>query len=161
MKLRGLTTTVCLTTLLIGMANLVQSSASAESERTEDSCKVAMNRAKDLITRGRDIRIVSFENVDAPSRYPDHPIGRPLIVQIILEGKAAGSVMFSPVLQKTVASEIIRSCSSVSAIDFGKYQTGWSSMTGLMPDGTIQGFQCLEPSRYGPKPSWGQQTCGL
>ena len=40
MKLRGLTTTICLTTLLIGMANLVQSSASAETERTQNSCKV-------------------------------------------------------------------------------------------------------------------------
>jgi len=50
MKLRGLTTTFCLTTLLIGMANLVQSSASAESERTENSCEVAMTQILHLVT---------------------------------------------------------------------------------------------------------------
>jgi hypothetical protein len=157
MKLLVLTTTFCLTTLLVGMSNLVQSSASAESGRTEDSCKVAMNTAKERITRGRDLRIVSFGNVDAP---PDHPNGRPLISRIVLEGKAANSVMSSPNFQKTVASEIIRSCGSVSAVDFAMYRSGWSSMTGLMPDGTIQPFQCLEPSRE-LKVSWGQQVCGL
>jgi hypothetical protein len=157
MKLRGLTTTFCLTTLLIGMANLVQGSASAESERTENSCKVAMNTAKERIKRGRDLRIVSFENVDAP---PDHPNGRPLILQIVLEGKAAESVMSSPVFQKALASEIIRSCNSVSAVNFGMYRSGWGSMTGLMPDRTIQPFQCLEPGSE-LKVSWGQQVCGL
>ena len=123
MKLRGLTTTFCLTTLLIGMANLVQSSASAESERTENSCEVARNNAKERITRGRDLRLVRFGNVDASLSYPDHPNGRPLILQIVLEGKAAGSVMLSPVFQKTVASEIIRSCGSVSAVDFAMYRS--------------------------------------
>jgi hypothetical protein len=160
MKLRGLTTTFCLTTLLIGMANLVQSSASAESERTENSCKVAMNRAKERITRGRDLRLVSFGNVDVALTYPDHPNGRPLILQIVLEGKAASSVMSSPAFQKTVASEIIRSCGSVSAINFAMYRSGWVSMTGLMPDGTIQGFQCFEADPR-LKLSWGQQVCSL
>jgi len=158
MNLRGLTTTICLTTLLIGIANLIQSSASAESERAENSCKVAMNRAKERITKGRDLRIVSVGNVNAPS---DHPNGRPLILQIVLEGKAAESVMSSPVFQKALASEIIKSCNSVSAVNFGMYRSGWSSMTGLMPDGTIQGFQCLEPDRDMPKISWGQQVCSL
>jgi hypothetical protein len=120
-----------------------------------------MNTAKERITRGRDLRIVRFGNVDASLTYSDHPNGRPLILQILLEGKAAESVMSSPVFQKTVASEIIRSCGSVSAVDFGLYRTSWGSMTGLMPDDTIQPFQCLEPDRDMPKISWGQQICGL
>jgi hypothetical protein len=161
MKIRAFTTAFCLTMLVVGMGNLAQSSASAEDNRDDKSCEVAIARAKERISQGRDIRIVSSESADSTPRYPDHPNGRPLIFTILLDGNAARSVMNSPVFQKTIASEIIRACSSVGAVSFGKYQTGWGSTVGLMADGTIESFQCAEMGRDRPNPSWGQEYCDL
>lgn len=70
-------------------------------------------------------------------------------------------MMGSPVFQRAIASEIINSCNSVGAVTFGRYQTGWVSTVGLMRDGTIQNFECIEHAPDKGSPSWGQEWCGI
>ncbi|MBD2014302.1 hypothetical protein H6F96_09995 [Microcoleus sp. FACHB-53] len=72
---------------------------------------------------------------------------------------AADSVMSSPVFQKTIASEIIKSCGSVGAVTFGRRETDWSITFGIMSGGTIESFKCIDFDPEGNNPPWGEQVC--
>jgi len=130
----------------------------ARSQETKQSCEVVMLNAKKQIEQGRDITVIT--NIkDGSERYPDHPDDRPAIIWLEVDGSAADSVMESPVFQKAIASEIINSCNSVGAVTFGRYQTGWIYTIGLMRDGTIQKFECVDDDPERGSPSWGQEWC--
>lgn len=134
--------------------------AKVRSKETEKSCEVVILNAKKHIKQGRNITVIT--NIkDGSELYPDHPDGRPNIIWIEVDGSAADSIMESPVLQKAIASEIIKSCNSVGAVTFIRYQTGWAYTVGLMRDGSIQNFECLDhvPEKFSP--SWGQEFCSL
>lgn len=132
----------------------------ARSQATGKSCEAVILNAKKRIEQGRDITVMT--NIeDGSELYPDHPDDRPTIIKIIVNGRAADSVMESPVFQKALASEIIKSCNSVGAVTFIRYQTGWSSTVGLMRDGSIQNFECIDHDPEKGSPSWGQNWCDV
>jgi short subunit dehydrogenase-like uncharacterized protein len=136
----------------------------AKSQETGKSCEAAMNAAKERIERGRNIT-VKISVRDNSRAYSDHPSGRPDDVGLILVGSIIGSdadsVMASPVFQKAIATEIIRSCNSIGSVTFNKNLTGWTSTIGLMSDGTIQLFKCYEYDQGRSRLSWGLQNCDL
>ena len=132
----------------------------ARSQETGQPCEVAMLNAKKRIEQGREITVMT--NIEDGSKlYPDHPDGRPTIIKIIVNGRAADSVMESLGFQKAIASEIIKSCNSVGAVTFGLYRSGWTSTVGLMRDGSIQNFECIDHDPKKGSPSWGQNWCDV
>jgi hypothetical protein len=128
------------------------------SEEAGESCQVATRTARERIEQGRSITVMTY-TLDHSETYPNHPNNRPLIVQIVVDGSAASSVMKSPVFQKAISSSIIKSCGSVGGVIFGKARTDWYLTLGLMPNGTIEYFECLNPNPERNKLSWGQQVC--
>lgn len=132
----------------------------ARSQETTQSCEIALSDAKHRIEQGRDITAIATVT-DGSERYPDHPDNRPKIIWLEVDGSAADSVMESLVFQKAIASQIIKSCNSVGAVTFIRYQTGWSSTVGLMRDGSIQNFECIEHDPEKGSPSWGQNWCDI
>jgi hypothetical protein len=132
----------------------------ARSQETTQSCEIALSNAKNRIEQERDIT-VEIDIKDSSEEYPDHPDGRPTIIWFEVEGNAAESVMESPVFQRAIASEIIKSCNYVGAVTFGRKWTGWISTVGLMRDGSIQNFECLEHDPRLGSPSWGQEWCSI
>jgi hypothetical protein len=137
----------------------------AISQETIQPCEVAMLNATKRIKQGRDITVITTVTdgtlSDGSKRYPDHPDGRPTIIWLEVDGSAADSVMASPVFQRAIASEIIKSCNSVGAVTFIRYQTGWASTVGLMRDGSIQNFECVNHDPGRGSPSWGQDWCDI
>jgi hypothetical protein len=151
----------------------------ARSQETTQSCEIALSNAKNRIEQGRDIT-VEINIKDSSEEYPDHPDGRPRIIFLFLDfpgsdrygndggGSAddAVSVMESPVFQRAIASEIIKSCNSVGAVTFFlNQQPAWATTVGLMRDGNIQNFKCLFPDELPdnsnlPLP-WGQELCSI
>jgi hypothetical protein len=130
----------------------------AKSEQTRKSCETARADARGRIEKGRDITVTT-DREDYSHLYSNPPKGRPFFVKIGLKGKAADSVMESPVFQKAIASEIINSCGTVGAVRFGIYQTDWLSTFGLMPSGTIKQFECVSVRSGSIKLLWGQEMC--
>jgi len=137
----------------------------ARSQETIQSCEVALLNAKNRIEQERDIIVIMTITdgtlSDGSKIYPDHPDGRPTIIWLEVDGSAANSVMESPVFQRAIASEIIKSCNSVGAVTFIRYQTGWASTVGLIRDGSIQNFECVDYDPERGAPSWGQERCDL
>lgn len=132
----------------------------ASSQETTQSCEIALSDARNRIEQGRDITVIATVT-DGSERYPDHPDNRSTIIWLEVDGNAADSVMESLVFQKAIASQIIKSCNSVGAVTFIRYQTGWSSTVGLMRDGSIQNFECIEHDSEKGSPSWGQNWCDI
>lgn len=132
------------------------------SEETGKSCEVVLMNAKKRIEQEKEITVMT-NVIDSSERYPAHPPGRPTMIMVVVDGREADSIMVSPVFQKAIASEIIQSCTSVGAVTFGQYQTGWTSTVGLMAEGSIQHFECLDDyGEQGPSQvSWGQEWCSL
>jgi hypothetical protein len=130
----------------------------ARSEQTRKSCETAIADATSRLENGREITVTT-DITDHSEIYPNHPSGRSLSVGIALDGNAADSVMLSPVFQKAIASEIINACGSVGAVMFGRLQTDWSLTYGIMSDGTVKAFECIDPDPDGNNPRWGQQVC--
>jgi hypothetical protein len=132
------------------------------SEETGKSCEIVIMNAKKRIEQEREITVMT-NVIDGSEKYPSHPLDRPTIINVLVEGSAADSIMVSPVFQKAVASEIIKSCTSVGAVTFGRYQTGWTSTVGLIREGSIQHFECLDDyDERGPSQvPWGQEWCSL
>jgi hypothetical protein len=129
----------------------------AKSEQAGKSCETAIANSKSRIEKGRDL-LVTTDIADYSKIYPNHPNGRPLFVIIIVDGNAADSVMLSPVFQKAITSEIIKSCGSIGAVTFSRRETDWATTFGIMSDGTIQTFKCTDPPESA-KYSWGQESC--
>ncbi len=152
-------TVLIIATVFFGVSALVLP-PQAKSEETGKSCQVAMSAAKERIEQGRNIT-VKIDATDNSKAYPDYPKGRSERARVGLIGRDADSVMSSPVFQKAIATEIIRSCNSIGAVSFNKYQTGWTSTIGLMSDGTIQSFKCYEADEGTPRLSWGLEYCEL
>jgi hypothetical protein len=149
----------------------------ARSQETKQLCEVAMLNAKKRIEQGRDISVTT-DITNGSEKYPDHPDGRPAIIVIWLDfpgsygyrgvGSAddAVSVMESPVFQRAIASEIIKSCNSVGAVTFiFKQQPPWATTVGLITDGSIQKFECLLPDELPNDSSlplrWGKELCSI
>jgi hypothetical protein len=134
-------------------------SPQVKSEQTRKSCETAIADSRGRLEKRRDIT-VRTSIVDRSELYSNPPSDRPLFVGITVGGDAAAasSVMLSPVLQKAIASDIIKSCDSVGAVWYGKQQTDWYFTFGLMPSGTIERFKCIDAPQVN-RISWGQQVC--
>lgn len=130
----------------------------AKSQQTRKSCETAIANGTGRIQKGRDITVTT-DIADRSEIYSNPPSGRNLFVTIVVDGNAADSVMSSLVFQKAIASEIIKSCGSVGAVTFGRQATDWSITFGIMSDGTIKGFECIDPDSWKNKILWGQQVC--
>ncbi|MBW4681429.1 MAG: hypothetical protein KME19_15135 [Microcoleus vaginatus WJT46-NPBG5] len=132
----------------------------ARSQETIKSCELVIQNAKKRIEQGRNITVIT-NVIDVSKKYPDHPNERPRIVMIEVDGQAAYAMMVSPVFRRAIASEIIKSCNSVGAVTFNRYQSAWLITIGLMKDGSIQNFECLLQDSRKDRPSWGQEWCDI
>jgi len=133
-------------------------SVRAEDER---DCTAALSKAQRQIETGRSVD-VSIRISDISEGYPDHPDGRPMSYEFVLQGTASGAIMNSPKFMKAIATNVIQNCGSVGVVHFGVWGSGWGSSVGVLPSGQLDFFQCVDfEERNPPTLSWGQEVCNL
>ena len=76
--------------------------------------------------------------------YFNYPQNRPNGYSFGMTGNATNSIMNSPVFSKSLATQIINNCNSISSVSFGLWQSGWVEVYGLMPNREIKMFECPE-----------------
>ena len=135
------TNLILLDILLFSALPLTAQSIEAESEL----CRSAIASVENQLQSDRHLTI-ELSQIEKLQYYPDHPEGRPDGYGLGISGDAAFSVMGSPVLLNALSTEIINSCSSISLVEFGVYQTGNVRTFGLMSNGEVKEFQC--PADY-------------
>jgi hypothetical protein len=74
------------------------------------------------------------------------PTGRPKSISLVIDGKAANSVMRSPKFLTTIGTDIIQRCPEVSMVNIGVNRSAWTETIGIFEDGGIRRFECIESS---------------
>lgn len=124
------------------------------------SCSAALQNVQAQLKAKTNLEIVSVTKRNVTETYPDHPKGRPDWYVFSLRGRQAENLLNSPRFMTTLASQIIRSCENTSLVMFGFANSGYTVLLGLMPDGSVQPFECLEPGRGSSnRPAWGKTIC--
>lgn len=132
----------------------------AKEVKGKIDCTATIAAAQNHLEAGRNVE-VTIRSSDISESYPDHPKSRSFNYKFLLSKEASESIMNSSNLIKSIANKIINNCRSVGSVTFGINQTGWSQSIGLMPDGKVKFFECLEPNESSKELSWGQEYCSL
>ncbi|MGC1396360.1 MAG: hypothetical protein WA828_19015, partial [Coleofasciculaceae cyanobacterium] len=91
---------------------------------TEQQCLLTIADAQQRLQGTLNVDIIT--RVDDQSKFrSDHPKGRPMSYTFGFKGPAAETLMNSFRLQESVANQIITGCTSLSAITFGYWNSGW------------------------------------
>ncbi|WP_199350164.1 hypothetical protein [Nostoc flagelliforme] len=123
------------------------------------SCEdVVVNSIKDL-QDSRNLQI-SIELKSAKDTYGTTPKNRPFYYFVSMSGNAVNSIFNSPQLLTTVSRRIINKCPSISAVAFGRSNSGEVYTIGIFPNQEVDFFQCVEhsPSNFNNL-RWGQEYC--
>lgn len=134
----------------------------AQNLNTEtEGCRKAIKRVENQLQTDRQLTIELSEMSDSNASIAPFE-DRPHKYIFGIGGNAASSVMSSPVFSKSLATQIINNCDSVSSVSFGLWQTGWHEIYGLMPNGEIKIFECPEDFDvpYYKDFEWGE-SCSL
>lgn len=128
----------------------------AQEVQTQKDCAATIAYAQSTIETGRNVQII-IRSSDI-SNEPDHPDNRPYNYSFSMGGNASTSVMNSPEFMKILATKVINNCSSVASVTFGIEGSDYVSTLGLMPNGSVEGFKCIEPGEFAAR-GWGYKTC--
>jgi hypothetical protein len=121
-------------------------------------CQDAVQSVRSQIQTGRNLEILPTIKRNVSTGYSDAPIGRPDEYVIPLRGAESLNILNSPQMMTTLARRIISQCDNASLVTFGIANSGNIVSLGLMPNGSISVFNCIEPG-LGLRPRWGQIVC--
>jgi hypothetical protein len=125
----------------------------------DSQCLSIVQKAQSRLQEGRNLS-VQIRTVDQSEYQEDSPENRPILVRLVMDGTAAASVMNSSQLMKSISTEVIQHCESVSVVVFGVNCSGWHTTFGLFDQGRVKEFQCFEYVR-GKKMPYGYQNCDV
>ena len=150
--------TVGLLTLSLSYISTFPVLATEVSEK--DKCISETRKVAQKLVENRNVKL-KFEVTDISKYEKDYPANRPLGFAFYFSGWATGDIMNSPQFLKIATTRIIRNCPNVAQVNFGEYQTDWSITVGLMHDGDIKRFKCVNPNDFtvSPKLKWGETVC--
>ena len=161
-----------LTAVPIAASLSIISPVQAESS---SSCSSALEAVQKTLQKKTIVGITSRNLADV---YRDHPKGRKTgyVIKLVIAEDAdsttpvkgirsrewyrAAEVMKSTQLQASLATRIIQSCPRIGSVTFLLRQPGtdsWSNTFGLMGNGEVRPFTCLEGSLSGQQ--WGKEIC--
>ena len=140
--------------------------SSASSQQSTPTCAEAKASAQRRLAGIRNLT-VKIETLDFSTAYPDHPEGRSDNYMVSMQGKAVSSVMNSPLLMKTIASDVLNACDTIGMVTFGQANSGWFQRVGMFADGMIDFFKCAEDVGINPgrgsegRLRWGLNYCSI
>jgi hypothetical protein len=141
--------------------------AQMQNKQESRQCRAAVQAAKNKIEKNRNVKVGEIiDNLPLNDAYSDYPKNRPFEYAFALDSSATRSILKSPRLLLPIATDIIKNCPSVSLVSFRVYgtyraDTAPSAAFGLMKDGKVKQWQCIDPppNRF----RWGQYNltgCG-
>jgi hypothetical protein len=120
-------------------------------------CRAALlnNKSKIEKLKTKVVRISQSKH-----SYSDGPANKPLAYTFAMTGPATQSVMFSQKFLTDISEDIVSMCPSVSLLKFGFDMSDNEITFGLMNNGKVQQFKCIEFRQERVIPiRWGQVIC--
>jgi len=132
----------------------------ATSYAQPSSCQAAIQSVRAILKNKHNIKTASVTKRDMSEVYSDHPQGRPGGYFIAMRGTQVINLLNSPQLMSILATRIIDNCETTSLVIFGFPNSDYTVLLGLMPNGNVQPFECLEdPDNYLGYAVWGKTFC--
>ena len=117
-------------------------------------CKDAITRAEITIEKAN---ASIFEVEKLRHHYKDHPKNLDFMYSFPIMGRGAGNVINSPVLLKSISTNIVANCKDIGMVRFGIYGTDDARSFGLLNNGKVQEFKCIASGAANPP--WGSEHC--
>ena len=127
----------------------------AQEAETATDCTATITDIQNIIEEGRAVTVNTRIN-DISDKLTGYPTTRPYRYIFLLDGQASESIMHSFEFQKIIAKRIIANCSNIGMVTFAVSGTDYVLSNGLMSDGTIKSFDCVEKIT---KLNWGEEIC--
>jgi len=153
--------------ILLTTSEVVPVLAFTPTQDASDKCMDAVASSERAIEKIKDIQLSvlllkdngsSIESLPADHLPdPDAPKDRPYSYEFRMGGTPAITVMESPEFRKIIATRIIKNCLSVAIVTFSVDHTDYQITYGLMKDGMIKQFKCVDINVT--KPRWGYISC--
>jgi hypothetical protein len=148
----------------VGLVNSVWSfpSSVASSPMNVKECERAVAAAKSKLQKIDKLQFLAVRQLKlSQSSGSDRPPNRPLMYSIILDGYGGEKIMYSPKMMQNISTELIYRCQSIAAVLFGMKDSDWTQMFGLMNNGKVQAFECVDlpKEKYNRELAWGTQVC--
>jgi hypothetical protein len=125
-------------------------------------CDQAITAAKSRLQKVDQIKLVGLikSNISQPEDK-SFLLNRSQDISFQLSGPGGTNVMNSKKIMKAISNELIAHCQSVASVSFGIARTDWSQTYGIMKNGTVQLFKCVDASRdtVNIKLAWGTRIC--
>jgi hypothetical protein len=165
----------CISLFLLTQALFIFVPPKAAIASKDDSCNAVIHSQVANLIGNTNINI-SAQSRRVDKMYKNYPSGRvnSMVIKMPISSLNKDrskqdyfrrqAILNSLKLQQSVAEKIIRSCASISLVQF---ETHSSEMLvyGLMSDKTVQGFQCSDLAPYRsireslPSLAWGEVYC--
>ena len=88
--------------------------------------------------------------------YSGRPAHKTSAYQFVFRG--GEDILRSPILMKTLASQVLQNCNEPGTVTFGLDQTDAFAVYGVVK-GRVQAFNCYEGTRFPRQMPWGQRIC--
>lgn len=129
----------------------------AQEAETAKGCTAIITDIQNIIEKGREVTVSTRIN-DISDKLTGYPATRPYRYLFLLSGQASESIMHSFKFQEIIAKRIIANCNNVGMVTFAVSGTDYVLSNGLMPDGTVKSFDCIDYQKV-THLSWGQEIC--
>lgn len=127
-------------------------------ESSAAQCNRAVLRAKNRLEQVKNVQVDRMRRYSLREIYSDAPADRPFSYGFGIRGNGADAVMNSPKFLTALTREIVSGCSDVSAVSFNVSESDWMVRYGLLKNGNVGEFTCLDPEP-GLRPKWGTLIC--
>lgn len=133
---------------------------SATESLENQKCISETRRVAQKLVENKNVRL-RFDVKNISKYEKDYPYNRPLSLQFSFEGNAAADIMNSPQFLQIATKRIVNNCTNISQVVFGEYATDWSTTIGLMHDGSVKEFKCVNPNNLtvSSELKWGETIC--
>ena len=88
--------------------------------------------------------------------YLGRPTNKTSAYQFVFRG--GEDILRSPILMKTLASQVLQNCNEPGTVTFGLDQTDAFAVYGVI-NGRVKAFNCYEGTRFPRQMPWGQRIC--
>ena len=152
----SLSATAIFISFLLTITPTVNAQSTLEESATSRCLNALMTSPQQIQAGGpRQTRI----EITTIHDYLDHPAGRPQHIILAINSRAGGKMPAAVVMLST-AKNIINNCDSVGLVTIGIDESGALDEFGIMRNGEVRAFECIEPDIRSPRTlPWGQRFC--
>lgn len=148
---------------LLGMTSCLASPLSTQRLAAQPAnparCQASVARAINRLNNVSNVQVQGrLQQSNLSQYYEDAPPQRPTGYFLYVAGNGDATVMRSTQFLTAISQDILRQCSDVGLVTISVYRTDWSRAFGVLKDGQVQEFRCIEPG-IKPKSKWGEVVC--